>query len=158
MASGISPTRTASPIDAQQDGTASTGIMTSSLKHISAMSLFVEDPQAAKRFYQHLFGVKVLFEDESSVAVGFENLIVNLLRVENAREIVEPGIVAARDSGSRFQLSIWVEDVDAVCAQLRKRGVRLLAGPRDRPWGMRTANFVDPAGHSWEVAQKIVPA
>ncbi len=145
----------APPINAQPNGFESIGIMTSSLKRISAVSLFVEDLQAARLFYQQVFGVTVLFEDENSVAVGFDNLIVNLLRIENAQEIVEPGIVAARDSGSRFQLSIWVDDLDAVCAHLRKRGVQLLTGPRDRPWGMRTANFVDPAGHSWEVAQKI---
>ena len=58
---------------------------------------------------------------------------------------------------SRFQLSVWVADVDAVCAQLRERGV-VLNGPVDRPWGMRTANFVDPAGHGWEVGQRgVVP-
>lgn len=130
--------------------------MTSSLDHISAMSLFVEDLQAAKTFYMEVFGVKVIFEDESSVAVKFGNLIVNLLRAENAQEIVEPGVVATRDSGSRFQLSIWVDDVDAVCTELQKHGVKLLAGPINRPWGMRTANFVDPAGHSWEVGQKVV--
>ncbi|WP_373988406.1 VOC family protein [Duganella sp. BuS-21] len=45
--------------------------------------------------------------------------------------------------------------MDAVCAQRIQRGVTLLQGPLDRPWGMRSANFVDPAGHSWEVAQKI---
>jgi catechol 2,3-dioxygenase-like lactoylglutathione lyase family enzyme len=129
--------------------------MTSSLNHISAMSLFVEDLAAAKIFYQEIFGVRVLFEDESSVAVQFENVIVNLLRVTSAGEIVAPGVVANRESGSRFQLSIWVDDVDAVCTELRKRGVRLLAGPMDRPWGMRTANFIDPAGHSWEVGQHI---
>jgi len=131
--------------------------MTSALNHISAMSLFVEDVQAAKGFYREVFGVKVIFEDESSAAFSFENLIINLLRVENAHEIIEPGAVATRDSGSRFQLSIWVEDVDAVCVQLQKRGVKLLAGPKNRPWGMRTANFIDPAGHSWEIGQKMDP-
>ena len=131
--------------------------MTPSLKHISAMSLFVEDLHAAKTFYQLVFGVAVLFEDESSVALRFDNLIVNLLRVESAQEIVEPGIVAARDAGSRFQVSIWVEDVNAVCAELQRRGVSVLNGPITRPWGMRTANFVDPAGHSWEVGQRVAP-
>jgi lactoylglutathione lyase len=132
--------------------------MTSSLTHINAISLFVEDVQAAKAFYLQVFGVPVIYEDESSAAVRFENLIVNLLDVENANEIVEPGAVATRGAGSRFQLSIWVPDVDAVCVELRKRGVTLLGGPIDRPWGMRTANFIDPAGHSWEIGQRAVPA
>jgi catechol 2,3-dioxygenase-like lactoylglutathione lyase family enzyme len=131
--------------------------MTSSLKHINAMSLFVEDLQAAKTFYLEVFSVAVIFEDEASVALRFENIIINLLRVQNAQEIVDPGVVATPDSGSRFQLSIWVPDVDAVCLELRKRGVELLNGPRDRPWGMRTANFVDPAGHSWEIGHRVVP-
>lgn len=129
--------------------------MTTTFNHLSAVSLFVEDLQAAKTFYFEVFGVKVIYEDESSVAVQFANVIINLLRVENAPEIIEPGIVAPRDSGTRVQFSIWVEDVDEVCKELRKRGVKLLAGPKNRPWGMRTANFVDPAGHSWEIGQRV---
>ena len=128
--------------------------MNASLHHISAISLFVEDLRAAKAFYAEVFGVAVLFEDAASVAFKFDNLIVNLLRVEDAHEIVAPGAVAARDAGARFQLAIWVPDVDAVCARLRERGVAL-NGPIDRPWGMRTANFVDPAGHGWEVGQRV---
>ena len=127
----------------------------SSFAHVSAMSLFVDDVPAAKEFYEGVFGATLVFEDANSAAVRFDNLIVNLLHVESAPEIIEPGIVAPRAAGSRFQLSIWVDDVDAACAELAKRGVTLLAGPKDRPWGMRTANFVDPAGHSWEIAQRI---
>ena len=62
---------------------------------------------------------------------------------------------AAPCSFARFQLSIWVDDVDAVCAGLEKRGVTLPTGPVDKEWGMRVATFVDPAGHSWEVAQAL---
>ena len=126
-----------------------------SLRTISAMSLFVEDLQAAKSFYQDVFDVPVVYEDDASAALRFENLILNLLRVSEAGGLVEPGPVAAPDAGSRFQLSIWVDDVDAVCAALQQRGVTLLVGPVDRPWGMRVATFTDPAGHSWEVAQGL---
>jgi uncharacterized glyoxalase superfamily protein PhnB len=51
-----------------------------------------------------------------------------------------------------MQLTLEVDDVDAVCAQLAERGVTLLNGPLDRPWGVRTATFRDPAGHVWEIA------
>jgi len=81
--------------------------------------------------------------------------LLNLLLVSAAQQQVEPAAVASREAGSRFQLSIWVEDVDAVCAVLQQRGVELLTGPTDRGWGRRTATFVDPAGHSWEVAQAL---
>ncbi|MYM25162.1 VOC family protein [Duganella sp. FT135W] len=125
------------------------------MKHLSAISLFVEDLPAAKAFYVEVFEVPVVYEDANSAVVKFDNLLINLLQVAHAPEIVAPGPVASREAGSRFQISIWVPDVDAVCAQLKQRGVTLLQGPLDRPWGMRTANFVDPAGHSWEVAQQI---
>jgi catechol 2,3-dioxygenase-like lactoylglutathione lyase family enzyme len=125
------------------------------MKSISAISLFVEDLPAAKAFYLDVFDVKMVYEDAVSAVMQFENVLINLLHVANAPDIIQPGVVAPRDAGSRFQISIWVPDVDAVCAQLRQRGVHLLHGPVDRPWGMRTANFVDPAGHSWEVGQQL---
>ena len=77
---------------------------------------------------------------------------MNLLRVEAAHELIEPAEVAPPDDGARFQFTITVDDVDAVCEELRRRGVELLNGPMDRPWGIRTAAFRDPAGHIWEVA------
>jgi catechol 2,3-dioxygenase-like lactoylglutathione lyase family enzyme len=128
---------------------------TRSLKKVSAISLFVEDLQTAKAFYRDVFDVDVVFEDETSVCVKFDRLFVNLLHVSAAQEQVEPAPVAGRDSGARFQLSIWVDDVDAACALLEQRGITLLTGPVDRDWGMRTATFTDPDGHSWEIAQEL---
>jgi uncharacterized glyoxalase superfamily protein PhnB len=52
-----------------------------------------------------------------------------------------------------MQLTLTVNDVDAVCARLAAKGVELLNGPMDRPWGIRTASFQDPAGHIWEIAK-----
>jgi catechol 2,3-dioxygenase-like lactoylglutathione lyase family enzyme len=124
------------------------------LNSISAISLFVEDVPATKAFYEDVFGVETVFEDESSACVRFDGLFVNLLDVSAAEEQVDR--VANREAGSRFQLSIWVDDVDAVCQTLRARGVALLSGPADREWGMRSATFADPAGHSWEVAQEVL--
>jgi catechol 2,3-dioxygenase-like lactoylglutathione lyase family enzyme len=126
-----------------------------SLSHVSAISLFVEDPQTARSFYEAIFGVEVVFEDETSACVKFDQLFVNLLLNSSAQQQVEPAPIAARESGSRFQLSIWIDDVDAACAALQERGVELLTGPVDRPWGMRVATFTDPDGHSWEVAQGL---
>jgi uncharacterized glyoxalase superfamily protein PhnB len=69
--------------------------------------------------------------------------------------LIAPAGVGSREGGSRFQLTIWVDDTDAVCEELAKRGVDRLNGPIDREWGMPTASFTDPDGHIWEVAAKI---
>ena len=132
--------------------------MSASLKSVGAITLFVEDRQRSKSFYQRVFDLPVIYEDENSAVFRFENLIVNLLETPAARGLIDPAAVATRDAGSRFQFSIWVDDADAVCAELATRGVELLNGPMNREWGMRTASFTDPDGHIWEVAQQLPEA
>jgi catechol 2,3-dioxygenase-like lactoylglutathione lyase family enzyme len=122
-------------------------------KGIAAITLFVDDVPAAKQFYQSVFGLPVVFEDSDSAVFKFGNTLVNLLKITAAPELIEPARVASRDSGSRFVFTIAVDDVDAMCAELTARGVDLLNGPLDRPWGVRTASFVDPAGYIWEIAK-----
>lgn len=122
-------------------------------KGISAITLFVEDLAAAKRFYAQVFGLPVVFEDDDSAVFDFRNTLINLLRSTAAPELIGPAAVAPPEAGSRMQFTIDVEDVDAMCADLRARGVGLLNGPIDRPWGIRTASFRDPAGHIWEIAK-----
>ena len=122
-------------------------------KGIGAITLFVEDVVTAKRFYREVFGLPVAFEDDVSAVFDFGNTIVNLLNVTAAPELIEPASVASRETGARLQLTIEVDDVDAMCVELTKRGVELLNGPLDRPWGIRTASFRDPGGHIWEIAK-----
>ena len=129
--------------------------MTAPLQNVGAITLFVEDPQGSKEFYERVLGVTAIFEDDDSAALRLENLVLNLLKAPAARELVAPAQVAPRDGGSRFQLTIWVDDADAIAAELRSRGVELLNGPMDREWGMRTASFADPDGHIWEVAAEL---
>jgi catechol 2,3-dioxygenase-like lactoylglutathione lyase family enzyme len=120
---------------------------------ITAITAFVEDLDAAKRFYGEVFGLPVVFEDDASAVFSFGNTIINLLKTEAARGLIEPAEVASRDAGARIQFTIEVDDVDGMCAELAKRGVKLLNGPMDRPWGIRTASFRDPGGHIWEIAR-----
>jgi catechol 2,3-dioxygenase-like lactoylglutathione lyase family enzyme len=122
-------------------------------KQIAAITLFVDDLQAAKDFYQKVFGLPVFFEDDASSVFKFGNTLVNLLKVTAAPELIGPARVADRGSGSRFVFTIEVDDVDAKCSELASIGVKLLNGPIDRPWGVRTASFIDPGGHIWEIAR-----
>lgn len=119
---------------------------------VDAITLFTDDKDAAKEFYARAFDVAPLMEDETSVLFRFENTMINLVDARSAGEMIAPATVG---SGSRVQLSIFVDDADATVELLRGRGVTLLNGPVDRPWGQRTAAFADPDGHIWEVAQAI---
>lgn len=120
---------------------------------IGAITLFVDDLAAMKQFYQDVFGLPVHYEDDESAVFNFGNTVINLLRTTAAHELIAPAVVGGPDATARLQLTINVDDVDAICAELAARGVELLNGPMDRPWGIRTAAFRDPAGHIWEIAK-----
>jgi lactoylglutathione lyase len=122
---------------------------------IDAITMFSDDLDRSKSFYRDVFGLPVYFEDQNSAVFKLDNVLINLLAVPAAPELIEPGTVASREAGARYVLTIGVDDVDAVCAELARRGVTLLNGPMDRPWGIRTASFTDPGGHIWEVAQQL---
>ncbi len=124
-------------------------------KGIFAITLFVEDLEATKRFYQDVFGLPIAYEDDDSAVFTFGSTMVNLLKSTAAVELIEPAVVASRDAGSRLQMTVQVENVDAMCAELVKHGVVLVNGPMDRPWGIRTACFSDPGGHIWEIAHDL---
>jgi lactoylglutathione lyase len=135
--------------------TEGSGTVSEALKSIGAITLFVENLPAARSFYERVFARTAAFEDDSSAAFRFDNTLVNLVTTQAAGEVIAPVAVASPTAGSRFLLTIWVDDVDAACAELAKQGVGLLNGPVDRPWGMRTASFTDPGGHIWELAQDL---
>jgi catechol 2,3-dioxygenase-like lactoylglutathione lyase family enzyme len=119
---------------------------------IAAITLFVEDLDSAKSFYQQVFELPIHYEDDNSAVFKFGATLVNLLKATEAPGLIEPAPVASRDTGVRFQFTLAVDDVDAMSEELSRRGVELLNGPIDRPWGVRTASFQDPGGHIWEIA------
>ena len=123
-------------------------------KGISVITLFVEDLEATKQFYWKVFSLPVIFEDDNSAVLKFSNILINLLKITAAGELIEPAKLASHEAGSRFVFTIDVEDVDARCAELTARGVKLLNSPLDRPWGVRTVSFIDPSGYIWELAQQ----
>ncbi|TYP73336.1 VOC family protein [Paenibacillus methanolicus] len=123
--------------------------------NVDVITLFVEDFQQVKTFYREVFGIQAVYEDEVSAVFDFGNMSVNLLNISASYELMKPGTIATRESGSRFLLTIRVDDLSSVCTELEQRGVTLLNGPIDRPWGVRTASFLDPAGHAWEIAQQL---
>ena len=132
--------------------------MTALPNKVDAITLFVESLDESKAFYSDVFGIAVLFEDQNSAVFKFDGFLINLLKVPAARTLIAPEAVARPDAGSRFQFTIPVANVDETCKQLEARGVTLLNGPMDRPWGIRTASFKDPGGHIWEVAHPLKTA
>ena len=127
-------------------------------KKIGAITLFVEDPDCSKSFYQEVFDLQPMFENETDVGFRLEDTFLFLTKSSRAPALIAPAVVGRPGNGPRHVFAIIVDDVDAVCAELTGKGVALLNGPEDRPWGMRTANFQDPDGYVWEIATEMAKA
>lgn len=117
---------------------------------ITAITLFTQDLPTTKTFYERVFALAAHYEDDASCVFLFGGTMINLLKIEEADGLIAP---AKPTTPSGFQFTLTVDDVDETCAELQERGVELLNGPMDRPWGIRTAAFQDPTGAIWEIAK-----
>jgi catechol 2,3-dioxygenase-like lactoylglutathione lyase family enzyme len=133
--------------------------MSLSLQRMNVITVFAEDLAETKAFYEKVLGLEVLGEEKNefgpSVVFKLGNIMINLAHVTAAPDFCAPGAVAPRGEGARVVLPAAVENVDEACAELARLGVPLLDEARDRPWGIRCASFVDPAGHIWEIASDL---
>lgn len=147
------------PCSAQAGTAAATGAWQKADKTIGHVTLFVDDLERAKSFYRDIFSLPVESENYDRMSFRLQNTSITLLGFASAREMVAPATVASREAGSRFRFTNFMDpdlcDVDTACVELIQRGVDLLSGPIDRPWGKRTAVFADAGGCIWELAQNV---
>jgi lactoylglutathione lyase len=131
--------------------------MTREPMSVGAVTLFVKDLARAQEFYERVFDVTgMVEEDAGTVIFEFGNLFLRLLtRVEAEKEMLGRVPLAAPDSGAGFELALRVDDIGAVTADLAERGVPIVFGPVDRPWGVRHVAIRDPDGHLWVFSADI---
>ena len=60
---------------------------------------------------------------------------------------------ASFGDGVRFELFVYVDEVDRLVEELRADGVTVLREPAEMPWGERVAYVTDPDGNPVALAQ-----
>jgi PhnB protein len=60
------------------------------------------------------------------------------------------------DGTSSVVIYLYIEGVDAVIARATAAGARVLLPVEDAFWGDRVGRIVDPAGHVWNVASRLM--
>ncbi|HWT10882.1 MAG TPA: VOC family protein [Roseomonas sp.] len=109
------------------------------------------DLDASIRFYVETLGFTLAFRWEDFYAgLRAGEAEVHLKRVDEPDPSI--GHVAA---GGHVHLYIHVTDIDALHADLRARGVPMLAGPIDRPWNTREIVLRDDQGHTLYFSQAL---
>jgi len=91
-------------------------------------------------FYRDLLGFEVTYSFPSDDDPQFVSLAIDGGKL---------GLGCTDGAVETASTSIWlyVDDVDAAVAELRKADVRIVAEPADQPWGERVASIADPDGY-----------
>jgi catechol 2,3-dioxygenase-like lactoylglutathione lyase family enzyme len=123
-------------------------------KKIGAINLIVGDMERSKQFYRDAFRVHFQHEDQDGAMFRFTDTYVFLQRDATHQDDPSGDVLSLAQKGVG-QYVVFVDDVDAVRAELDEAHVPIISGPTDRDWGMRTLTLADPAGHTWEITQEL---
>jgi catechol 2,3-dioxygenase-like lactoylglutathione lyase family enzyme len=100
-------------------------------------NIAVEDPAAAKRFYQDILGLDVLMDMGWMVTYGSSEAMT-----------VQVSFMTEGGAGAPVPaLSIEVDDVDATLARVEKAKLPIEYGPVHEPWGVHRFFVRDPFGN-----------
>lgn len=101
------------------------------------------DIAAAKRFYGDVLGLDVLMDMGWIATYGSDETMT-----------VQMSVMREGGSGTPVpDLSIEVDDVDAVLAGMKEAGFAVEYGPADEPWGVRRFYVRDPFGRLVNILQ-----
>ncbi len=116
--------------------------------------IYARDVERAARFWQRV-GFQRFFQFPGNGPAGYVGL---------RRDGAELAVVAAEwpkeqygadlGDGPRFEMFVYVSDVDEFVATLSAEGVPILRAPADMPWGERIAMVADPDGNPVALASE----
>jgi len=104
--------------------------------------IFVEDLEKARAFYGETLKLKETWAMPEANAAGYD--------LESGELIVEQEDMDGGEAdliGRFVGASLEVDDIDAVYAELTRRGVEFEGPPARQVWGGTLAHFKDPAGN-----------
>jgi methylmalonyl-CoA/ethylmalonyl-CoA epimerase len=131
---------------------------------IDHVGVAVPDLDEAIAFYRDTFGMETVHQEtnedqgvrEAMVAVGDSGSCIQLLAPLDESSTIAKFL--ARSGPGIQQLAYRVTDVDAVCAVLRERGVRLLYDAPRRGTAGSLVNFVHPKDAGGVLIELVEPA
>lgn len=131
---------------------------------IDHVGVAVPDLDAAVAFYAEAFGMRMLHEEtneeqgvrEAMMSVGDSGSCIQLLAPLSPESTIAKFL--DRSGPGIQQLAYRVEDIDAVCATLRERGLRLLYETPKRGTSDSRVNFIHPKDAGGILVELVEPA
>jgi methylmalonyl-CoA/ethylmalonyl-CoA epimerase len=132
--------------------------------HIDHVGIAVPDLDAAIAFYRDTYGMEMVHEEvneeqgvrEAMIAVGDSGSCIQLLAPLDESSTIAKFL--DRSGPGVQQMAYRVTDLDAVCATLRERGVRLLYDEPRRGTSDSRINFIHPKDAGGVLVELVEPA
>ena len=131
---------------------------------IDHVGVAVPDLDAAVTFYTDAYGMRLLHEEtneeqgvrEAMMAVGESGSCIQLLAPLTPESTIAKFL--DRTGPGIQQLAYRVADIDAVCATLRERGLRLLYDAPKRGTSNSRVNFIHPKDAGGILVELVEPS
>ncbi len=131
---------------------------------IDHVGVAVPDLDAAIAFYEQTYGMTMLHEEtneeqgvrEAMMGVGASGSCIQLLAPLSPESTIATFL--DRNGPGIQQMAYRVEDIDAVCATLRERGLRLLYDAPKRGTSDSRVNFIHPKDAGGILVELVEPA
>ena len=120
--------------------------------------LSVGDAKEAIRFYSRVFSTQpVLLLDMPDGRVMHCEFRFGETRFFLSDELPEHGGTPSPASlgATTVAIHLYVDDCDAMTAQMKRHGARVIMEPTDMFWGERFARVRDPFGHEWGITTHL---
>jgi len=132
--------------------------------HIDDVGIAVPDLDAAIAFYEGTYGMRMLHEEtnaeqgvrEAMMGVGDSGSCIQLLAPLSPESTIAKFL--DRSGPGIQQLAYRVADIDAVCATLRERGLRLLYDTPRRGTSDSRVNFIHPKDAGGVLVELVEPS
>jgi methylmalonyl-CoA/ethylmalonyl-CoA epimerase len=132
--------------------------------HIDHVGIAVGDLDAAIAFYERAYGMALLHEEtneeqgvrEAMMAVGDSGSCIQLLAPLTPESTIAKFL--DRSGPGMQQIAYRVTDIEAVCATLRERGLRLLYDAPKRGTSDSRVNFIHPKDAGGVLVELVEPA
>ena len=110
--------------------------------------MYTRDVRSSAEFYERLgFARQYQFppdcDEPGYVGMGRDESDLGIVHESSPRELV--GLTMG--DGPRFELFVYVDDVDETINSMREAAVTILREPEDMSWGERVAYIADPDGN-----------
>jgi len=114
------------------------------IKTVWCITFYVSDLKKAAEFYEDTLGLEKKYEFSSYV--GFECGGVEIGLIPKTKETQISNTASP-------SVEFLVDDVDKMCSELKKKGVKFIKELHEETWGGKQATFTDIDGNVLEVAQ-----